>query len=103
MIRLSQWRPVECQLQTSAEPPLTAAVESSQSSNLSDGSCPQSQRLSGLRRNRKAVVGYCAGTEVLDRLIRSRPDPHQFVAAAQGVLAAVFKPRDNLGYFAAGC
>jgi hypothetical protein len=40
---------------------------------------------------------------VLDRLIRSRRDPHQFVAAAQGVLAAVFKPRDNLGYFAAGC
>jgi hypothetical protein len=40
---------------------------------------------------------------LLDRLIRSRPDPHQFVAAAQGVLTAVFKPRDNLGYFAGGC
>jgi len=32
--------PLQCQLPTSGEPPLTTAVEPSRSSSLSDGSCP---------------------------------------------------------------
>ena len=58
---------------------------------------PQSGRSSGLRRSRKVAVRHCAGTLFLDRSLRSRPDPHRLVAAAQGLLAAVFEPSDNLG------
>jgi hypothetical protein len=61
-----------CQLPTSGKPLLITAVEHSQLSSLVTFHA-QSRRFSGLRRNRKAAVGHCAGALFLDRLLRFAP------------------------------
>jgi hypothetical protein len=59
--------------------------------------------LGGGNRSSCPKADGCLASEEVGRWLfaivrlRSRPDPHRLVAAAQGLLAAVFEPSDNLG------